>query len=236
MTICAFVAPLRPLLASTMRGALFVALLALGTTTNAPLALAQSEGSLSVTDLESGLQSRDVWQVVRLLDSISTLRDDDPIIPFMVDLWEQRVHKHPQLPWDFIKSDPMRLTIGHELLLWQNLAMPGVQIDRSQIRDLAIRLIDDPRGDARDLVLPIFGLLDEPVDVEPVFEVAKREPFGRFPLAIKILAGMCNSAARGALDELEQLAPNEAIRAVIADTRRRNDELKEKHGYCKSAD
>ncbi len=32
----------------------------------------------------------------------------------MVDLWEQRVHKHPQLPWDFIKSDSMRLTLGHE--------------------------------------------------------------------------------------------------------------------------
>jgi hypothetical protein len=192
-------------------------------------AYAQSSDDPVVAELKSLLENRDVWPIVRFFGDIAKLREGDPIIGFVVDLWEARSDKHPDLPWDFVMSDPVRLHLGHELLIWSRLGMPSARIDRQQIRDYAVKLIDDPRGEVRDVTLTTLGALDEPVDVGPVLAVAKSEPFGRFALAVEVLSGMCNPAARDALLELEQYVQTEGHRKTIAAIRRRHETWKDEN-------
>jgi hypothetical protein len=127
------------------------------------------------------------------------------------------------------QSDPVRLLFGQELLSWSSLGVPGARIDRQEIRSLAVNLIDDERMEVRDIVLTVLGVLDESVDVEAVLAVAKREPHGRFVLAVQILAGMCNSSAQSALLELEQYVKTEDHKEIIAAFRRKYEALKKEH-------
>lgn len=133
------------------------------------------------------------------------------MVRFYVELWERRMSRHPDLDWTIVASDEFRFVIARELL--DQSSAGHLRYDTSGIlaylRSIASHDDEIVAGNAL-IALEINGKDSE---IPLLKQQASHADMREFKIAIRMLAGVCLSEAKQALEEL--------IKSERSDTRKR---------------
>ena len=112
-------------------------------------ALAQSDALpeelpyVEQAELAAVIKSRNVDQILETLNKVKGMRYQGLILPYVLDLWNLRQDKYPDLPWDVLSFDIVRLDIGN--VLAQASRNGRIEVDSDAIHDFAYPLVSQRR-------------------------------------------------------------------------------------------
>ena len=164
--------------------------------------LASEKRFVSVSDLIVDLRTEDIDRIVETMNNIKSIYYKEQILPFVEDLWLQKRDAHPDLPWELIASDRIRIELAD--ILMQARRNDLVDLDKEPFRQYARGLIQ-----SRDVAvvwgaITVLGAIDDERDVGILVEMAQRRSnMGIFRSTVLSLAWMCNKAAAQGLANLE---------------------------------
>lgn len=193
-------------------------------------ASALNEAYLSVNELTETLKTRDIDRILKALNTVKQMNYQGEVLPFIRDLWDGRKDKYPELPWETISADIVRIDIANILL--QAEANGKIKIDKEKLHRFVSGLINSSDVDvARNAILTL-SLLDNEKDVNKILAIAKQKKKGTFRAAVVALSKMCNPAALRALEQLEKSTTEEELKSYIVETKRESQSFKERSGWC----
>lgn len=164
------------------------------------------------------LKSRNIDKIIETMNDIKKLANEKKILNVVIDLWAKNDEKYPDLPWDIITTDVVRLELADILI--QAKKNRVIDLEISSMHTFVSRLIqgDDYRTKLQALlVLPLFN---DPRDVPIILDVIKTPGSAWFRAGVRTLAAMCNDSAKAALDELEKSLADPKEKRIFIETRR----------------
>ncbi len=193
-------------------------------------AFGSNDDFISVDELTAELKTRNIDRIVKTLNTVKRMSYQGRILPFILDLWDDRKDKYPDLPWNIVNADIVRVEIANILL--QAAANGRVEIDTEKLHEFVFGLIDNADIDVARSAILTLPLIDDERDVDKIFAIAKQQKKGTFRASVLTLAEMCNSAANAALDQLERLVENSESKSFIVETRDSMKAFKKKSHWC----
>ncbi|NOY16309.1 MAG: hypothetical protein GXP23_05140, partial [Gammaproteobacteria bacterium] len=195
-------------------------------------ATAASDSFVSVADLKAELKSKNIDHIIKVMNRVKQMSYQGQILTFLHDLWDEQEVKYPDLPWETIRVDVIKLEIA-DILLQAN-ANGKIKIDREKFHKFILELIDSADIDVVRNAIIALSIIDDEKDVDKIFFIAKRQLKGTFRASVLTLSKMCNPAAGRALDRLEDHVTKSDRKSFITKTRDSMATFKERTGWCKS--
>lgn len=197
---------------------------------NSAHVLASSNAYVSVEELTAELKTKDIDRILKVLNTVKQMTYQGEILPFIHDLWDSRKNKYPELPWDTINTDIVKVDIANILL--QAAANGKTKIDKEKIhRFVAGRISSTDIDVARNAILTL-SLIDDAKDVDGILAIAKQKKKGTFRASVIALSKMCNPKATRALDQLEASISGAEFKSYITETKREAQSFKERTRWC----
>jgi hypothetical protein len=125
---------------------------------------------VNVENLKADLQTRDIDRIVKTLNNVKQMNYQGQILPFLVDLWSNQKTKHPELQWEIINSDIVRVDIANVLLQAQRNGR--IQVDDNELYEFLARLLDSSDVQVAQNATLTLSLIDEPRSVEKILSAA----------------------------------------------------------------
>ncbi len=195
--------------------------------------LTVSDDYVDVKTLEVELKTRNIDRIIVTLNAIKRMRYQGQILPYIEDLWYLKRDRYPDLPWDVIESDIIKVELADILLQAERNGF--IDIETLQIHSyLSSRLDTSDVLVIRNSILAL-GTIDDPSDVPRILALAKRQKEGIFHAAVLTLAEMCNSSAKVALDHLEHEITDVELLEFLVSTREKIDRMKTAGRLCDDA-
>jgi hypothetical protein len=191
---------------------------------------APSETYVSVDELTATLKTRNIDRILVALNAVKQMSYQGEILPFVRDLWDGRKDRYPDLPWETINADIVRVDIANILL--QAEANGKIKVDKEKIHRYVAGLLGSTDIDVVRNAILTLSLLDDEKDVDKILAIAKQQQKGTFRAAVVALSKMCNPAAAKALAQLEESVTQKELRSYVAETRRESQGFKERSGWC----
>jgi len=175
---------------------------------------------VTVDRIVDELMAKDIARIQDTLN-ITTIVDDEPRMePFILDLWNGRREKYPDLPWDIVMTPQVRIHLA-------NILVPAAQLGRrsvsqEDIRAYAWSMIESPDD---KVVIEAFNAISRFDQREDVSRIGlyladdKHDGYAGFFGAVWGLARMCNDDASRLLDALEKRITDQERQEIIADAR-----------------
>lgn len=187
---------------------------------------------INVENLKRDLQTRDIDRIGKTLNDVKQMQYQGQILPFLVDLWSNQKAKHPELQWEIINSDIVRVDIANVLLQAQRNGR--IQIDDDEFYEFLARLIESSDVQVAQNAILTLSLIDEARSVEKILSASNRKNRWTFRSSFLALTSMCHPSAEKALDQLEILAKDDReTTAEIQKDRFKMKEYKTRTGICK---
>ena len=194
-------------------------------------AASAADGFVSVEDLKADLQTRDIDRIMKALNVVKQMTYQGQVLPFLVDLWTNQKDKYPDLRWEIINSDIVKLDIADVLLQAQRNGR--IQIDKGSVYEFIASLLDSNDVQVAQNAILTLSLIDEPRSVERILSASKRQNIWTFRSSAHALASMCHPSAEKSLDQLEMLVEDMELKAEIQKDRRKMMDYKARTGICK---
>ena len=192
--------------------------------------LASSNPYVSVEELTAELKTKDIDRILKALNTVKQMTYQGEILPFIRDLWDSRKEKYPELPWDTINTDIVKVDIANILL--QAAANGKTKIDKEKVHQFVAGLISSSDVDvARNAILTL-SLIDDAKDVGGILAIAKQKKKGTFKASVIALSKMCSPEATLALDQLEVSISDAEYKSYITETKREAQSFKERTRWC----
>ena len=187
---------------------------------------------INMENLKADLQTRDIDRIGKTLNDVKQMKYQGQILPFLVDLWSNQKAKYPELQWEIINSDIVRVDIANVFLQAQRNGR--IQINDDELYEFLEKLLGSSDLQvAQNAILTLF-LIDEPRSVEKILSAANRKNKWTFRSSFVALTSMCHPAAEKALDQLEVLVKDDRdISVEIQKGRLKMKEYKTRTGICK---
>ena len=133
-------------------------------------------------------------------------RTEDGVMQLLRDLWERPIEQYPELDWDLLNRESVRVELAVVLadVSRQNRVNVSLEPILEQLRQSAEFSPDETVQ--RKAIFSV-GLFDDPHDVPLLLQLTSSENERTFRMAVGALAGMCNDEARGTLENLRQTLP-----------------------------
>lgn len=150
---------------------------------------------VSVEDLKADLQTRDIDRIVKALNVVKQMKYQGQVLPFLVDLWTNQKDKYPDLQWEIINSDIVKVDIANVLLQAQRNGR--IQIDKGSVYEFVASLLDSSDVQVAQNAILTLSLIDEPRSAERILSAANRKNKWTFRssfLALTSNASTVNSA------------------------------------------
>lgn len=192
-----------------------------------------AESGEPVQRLTQDLMTMDIEVIQRRLGN-TTMLDSREIGQFLLDIWNERRDKYPELPWGIIKSPQVRVWLAMTLAPVGRYGRDGVNTDL--LREYVWSVVDSPDDAVVRKALYLIGGIDEIEDVNRIKTfLAEQTPTtnGGFYGAVWALAQMCNEDASTLLNKLAKQERDQERQSIIVDLRRQWDKQKLQSGYCK---
>ena len=114
---------------------------------------------INVENLKADLQTRDIDRIGKTLNDVKQMKYQGQILPFLVDLWSSQKAKYPELQWEIINSDIVRVDIANVLLQAQRNGR--IQINDDELYEfLAKLLVSSDQQVAQNAIWAVAGLVD----------------------------------------------------------------------------
>jgi hypothetical protein len=187
---------------------------------------------INVENLKADLQTRDIDRIGKTLNDVKQMKYQGQILPFLVDLWSNQKAKYPELQWEIINSDIVRVDIPNVLLQAQRNGR--IQINDDELYEFLAKLLGSSDLQVAQNAILTLSLIDEPRSVEKILSAASRKNKWTFRSSFVALTSMCHPAAEKALDQLEVLVKDDRdISVEIQKGRLKMKEYKTRTGICK---
>jgi hypothetical protein len=187
---------------------------------------------INVENLKEDLQTRDIDRIGKTLNDVKQMKYQGQILPFLVDLWSNQKAKYPELQWEIINSDIVRVDIANVLLQAQRNGR--IQINDDELYEFLAKLLGSSDLQVAQNAILTLSLIDEPRSVEKILSAANRKNKWTFRSSFVALTSMCHPAAEKALDQLEVLVKDDRdISVEIQKGRLRMKDYKTRTGICK---
>lgn len=188
---------------------------------------------VNVESLKADIQTRDIDRIVKTLNDVKRMQYQGQILPFLVDLWSNQKAKHPELQWEIINSDIVRVDIANVLLQAQRNGR--IQIDDDEFYEFLARLIESSDVQVAQNAILTLSLIDKARSVEKILSASNRKNKWTFRSSFLALTSMCHPSAEKALDQLEILAKDDReTTAEIQKDRFKMKEYMKRTGNCKN--
>lgn len=188
---------------------------------------------VSVEDLKADLQTRDIDRIVKALNVVKQMKYQGQVLPFLVDLWTNQKDKYPDLQWEIINSDIVKVDIANVLLQAQRNGR--IQIGKGSVYEFVASLLDSSDVQVAQNAILTLSLIDEPRSVERILSAANRKNKWTFRSSFLALTSMCHPSADKALDQLEiRVTDDSELTAEIQKGRLKMMEYKTRTGMCKN--
>ena len=186
---------------------------------------------VSVEDLKADLRTQNIDRIIKTLNVVKRMTYQGQVLPFLMDLWTNQKDKYPELQWEIINSDIVKIDTANILL--QAERNGRMQVDKSGIYEFAARLIDSSDVQVAQNAILTLALIDEPRVVDKILSAAKRQNKWTFRASVLALNSMCHQSAEKALDQLETLAKDAELKAEIQKDRHKMMDYKARTSMCK---
>jgi hypothetical protein len=187
---------------------------------------------INVENLKEDLQTRDIDRIGKTLNDVKQMKYQGQILPFLVDLWSNQKAKYPELQWEIINSDIVRVDIANVLLQAQRNGR--IQINDDELYEFLAKLLGSSDLQVAQNAILTLSLIDEPRSVEKILSAANRKNKWTFRSSFVALTSMCHPAAEKALDQLEVLVKDDRdISVEIQKGRLKMKDYKTRTGICK---
>jgi hypothetical protein len=156
---------------------------------------------ITVDELVKTLQSQDEREIVASLNKAKQSQESQALVVFMKKLWSDDEKDYPNLQWQFIKSDGIRIEIADFLVQVANNGL--LKIDRDEFHRFALQVIEGSNENPKRTAILVLGLLRYTSDVKLLEDVALSENPRTFRVAILALVQNCRESAVLALKEIK---------------------------------
>ena len=181
-------------------------------------------------NLSEVINSKDIDKVTDTLNEIKKMNYQGEILPFVKDLWHLKKNKHPDLAWNIVTKDIVRVEIANILLQAERNGL--IDINKENLHNYILGLLSS--NDVYVVQKSIFTLstFDYNSDVDDILSIAKKRNKITFRAAVITLSKMCNSKSDRALDKLFKLVREDNLKQYIVNTRKRMKNFKERSNWC----
>jgi hypothetical protein len=190
--------------------------------------------SVTVESLQVDLKSKDIDRIDKSLNDIKRMSHKGEILPFVVDLWEQRKEKYAGLPWDIVNANVVRVGIADILL--QAEKNGKIKLDYQPIHQFVLSQINSNDPDVARKAIGALALVDDSADVSQIKQIALKKDPATFRIAVASLTQMCNETAKNAIADLEVEVAESDLKAYLEKRKRESDEFKKKTTWCDRGD
>ncbi len=197
---------------------------------NSATLFGMNDDYVSIEKLTKELNTRNVDRIIKTLNMVKRMSYQGKILPFIRDLWEERKDKYPNLPWNIVNEEVIKVELANILL--QAAANGKIEIDTEKLHKYVLGLIDSEDTDVARSAILTLSIIDDVRDVDKIFAIAKQQKKGTFRASVLTLANMCNSAANIALEQLENYVDNSELKFFITNTRNTMEDFKIRTHWC----
>ena len=167
----------------------------------------QAERSVGLTVQEvleaiaSGPQGDVIWRFRQ-----AKVYAEDGVIELLVDLWDRRTDRYPELDWGLLDRENIRVELADVLADASRKNRVEVTLEPllKQFRQSAMFAQDEL---VQRKAITNIGLFDDPIDVPLLLQITLSENELIHLAGVGALAAMCNAEARDALATLLETAP-----------------------------
>ena len=149
---------------------------------------------INVESLKADLQTRDIDRIVKTLNNVKQMKYQGQILPFLVDLWSNQKAKYPELQWEIINSDIVRVDIANVLLQAQRNGR--IQIDEDELYEFLARLLGSSDLQVAQNAILTLSLIDEPRSVDKILSAANRKKQMDFSIVVRRINLNVSSGSR----------------------------------------
>jgi HEAT repeat protein len=195
-------------------------------------ALVSGGSFVTVQSLTEDLRSRDINRIDKTLNDIKAMPSKGEILPFIMELWDQRNERHPDLPWDVIGTEVIRVELADIIL--QAVKNGRLRVDPKPMHSFVSKSVNSNDPDVARKAIGALAIIDDETDVDKILGVAKRNDPTTFRAAVATLTQMCNERAARAIADLEVSTKDDTLRSYVRQRKHDSDEFKKRTTWCSS--
>ncbi len=193
-------------------------------------ASATAAEDINVSGIKAAVNSGSTGQVVNALNKVKSMRYQDEVILLLQDLWSDRRVEHPDLNWDLVSRDVVRIEIAN--VLAQAAQNGRSDIDVDALRNFAITMLESDDPDARIAAIGTIRIFDMASDVPRLLDAGIQEDHSTYRAVVLALTGMCTPEAEAALDTLYASVESSSAKEIIQENRKEMSAYKARTGLC----
>jgi|CXWL01.1.fsa_nt_gi hypothetical protein len=186
---------------------------------------------VSVEELKADIKSRDIDRIDKSLNEVKRMSYQGQVLPLMLDLWEVKKENHPDLPWDIITSEIVRVEVANVLI--QASINGKIDLDRKALHQYVSGLVANRDIAVAARAIGTLAVTDDPRDVPKILAIAKSMRQGIFHTAVITLTNMCNEDAAKAVEDLGVHVTEKELHSFVIETKKTAEAFKKKTGRCK---
>ena len=184
---------------------------------------------VDLRELYEVFQSKDLGKIKNTLNDISSMRHQGKLLGFLLDVWNQKKTKYPELSWSTLNKDIIRLNITNILVQAKNNGF--IEIDIKEMHKYVLSLVDVWDKELAGQAIRNLSLFRDQKDVPLLLSIAKRNERSTFRYSIMALSTMCIPSALEALEKLKKSFTDKKIILYLEESIRKSKKL-QKIGYC----
>lgn len=163
-------------------------------------------------------------EIYVLLNEIKKESNSENDFLILNDIWEGNKEKYPNLNWDIIEDDYIKVNIVDALI--QAVQNDIIDVDIRPMQEYTVNLLKKNNANVVVQAIWVLAVIDDENDVDEIVRVAQTMKERKFKAAVSTLSVMCNERAAIALDELEKEVRMIEYRIYIRETREKMNNIK----------
>ena len=193
-----------------------------------PCAVADTGYYVTKKEIERIFQGDNVDAIIQVTNDVKMMIYKREALEFLRDVWEINKSKYPDLSWDVITKDIVRINIADILI--QSNRNREISIDTYDFKSYAMKQIENNDEDVVLIAILALSNIDDAASVKKIYEMTSASSPAISRVAIIALAKMCHQAAEQALNNIERNSQDKEYLEVIQDTRQKYYSVKRL--YC----
>jgi hypothetical protein len=182
--------------------------------------------------LLTAIRAQKLDDTIGELNQVKKAQQRGDVLPLLVRLWENDKQKYPDLPWNFVNLDAVRVNIADVLV--QAYRNRQVKIDAPAIHKYVVQVATESKDlQARGTSILVLGVIDDGKDVPLIKNAVLEESESLSTYAIASLGMMCNEKAGQALESLPSVIKRKQLAERAKDMHQQYiNNVKSKGGWC----
>lgn len=180
---------------------------------------------VSISEVSRQINAGDIDRIITSLNIIKRMDYQTGHFSFIEDLWEGDTEKRPNLNWEVVNRDVVKVEVAN--LLAQASRNGYIDVDLPELHRYVRTLLDSTDLRVVRAAVLTLSVFDDCQDLHPLLAEALKNRKATFRSSVVALSVSCCQSAGDVLDELEESVKREKDRLYISEMREKNVSYKD---------